>query len=601
MQNTPITVNQICQHHGHRAERLLEILHDVQDLYGWLSPQSLDAISQALELPLTKVIGVASFYSFFRLQASAQYEILFSDNVTDQMQGSKKLRELLCKLLFIEEHRISTDGLVRVSTTSCIGLCDQGPALLINQRPLTRLDSLKIKTMAELIQSKVPLENWPQDWFFVDDCIRLSGPLLNAEHPNGSGIEKAYQMGSQWVIETLKKSLLKGRGGAGYPSAQKWQACKQSPLLPTQTRVVVCNADEGEPGTFKDRVLLSKKTDLLIEGMTIAAIALGATSGFIYLRGEYKYLRPHLETVLNRRRQEGWLAQGLYQRTGLNFDIEIRLGAGAYVCGEESALIESLEGKRGTPRIRPPFPVEHGYLGQPTVVNNVETFCCAALIVQEGWESFIKRGTHGSSGTKLLSISGDCKQAGIYEVPFGTTVRELLTMCEASAPQAVQLSGASGITLDEHDFDRCIAFEDLPTAGAMMIFDRERDLFEMARQFVHFFAHESCGFCTPCRVGTHLLKNHMDKLSLGYGSGVDLKEIDELNHILKRSSHCGLGQAACHPVLDTHKKFPIHYERRMKHASFTPAFDLDASLHEARQITQRHDERAHLHPTDTPS
>jgi [NiFe] hydrogenase diaphorase moiety large subunit len=380
---------------------------------------------------------------------------------------------------------------------------------------------------------------------------------------------------------------LRGRGGAGFSTGRKWRACLAASGA---DKVVVCNADEGEPGTFKDRVLLSRCAQAVFEGMTLAAWATGARQGLLYLRGEYRYLLPHLHEVLAARRGLGLLGRDILGAAGFDFDIDIHLGAGAYVCGEESALLESLEGRRGTPRIRPPFPVTHGYLGRPTAVNNVETLALACLVALDGAAAFAATGTAQSAGTKLLSVSGDCARPGIYEYPFGVTVAQVLADCGAADTQAVQVGGASGVTLAPGEFGRAIAFEDVPSAGAFMVFDGRRDLFEVARNFVHFFAHESCGFCTPCRVGTTLLANTMDKLARGQGSPQDLKEIDDLDRLLKNTSHCGLGSSAPNPVLDTLAKFRPAYQRRMGHASFAPAFDLDAALARAREISGRHED-----------
>ena len=392
----------------------------------------------------------------------------------------------------------------------------------------------------------------------------------------------------------MKTANLRGRGGAGFSTAQKWEFCKAAPTPEGGGRVVVCNADEGEPGTFKDRVLLTNFADHVFEGMTLAALAIGAGKGFLYLRGEYRYLRDHLEQVLERRRVDGLLGGGILGVAGFDFDIEIHLGAGAYICGEESALIESLEGKRGTPRIRPPFPVTHGYLGQPTSVNNVETLALATMIAARGGEWFAQIGTKLSTGTKLLSVSGDCAAPGVYEFPFGVSIAEVLDACGARDTQGVQLGGAAGMTLAPHEFGRRVAFEDAPTAGALMVFDRSRDMFAAARNFVHFFAHESCGFCTPCRVGTALLRDCLDKLQQGNGSPLDLVEIERLDRVLQTTSHCGLGQAAANPVLDGLRNFRAAYDARMLHPEFQPAFNLDAALARARQLTGRDDASAHF-------
>ena len=393
------------------------------------------------------------------------------------------------------------------------------------------------------------------------------------------------------TLEEVKRSNLRGRGGAGFATGLKWEACAQAAGA---ARVVVCNADEGEPGTFKDRVLLTRQADLVFEGMTVCARVVGAQQGFLYLRGEYRHLLAPLNAVLARRRRDTLLGQSILGQAGFDFDIEIHLGAGAYVCGEESALIESLEGKRGIPRNRPPYPVTQGYLGRPTTVNNVETFCAAAMVALKDGAWYAAIGTPKSAGTKILSVSGDCERPGIYEYPFGVTVREVLADCGAREPLAVQISGPSGSCIDASELDRKIAFEDLATAGAFMVFDSSRDMFEVARNFAHFFAHESCGFCTPCRVGTSLLRNQMDKLHGGKGSQYDLNTIYLLNRLLQAASHCGLGHTACNPIVDTLKRFKPVYERRLQSLEFEPAFDLDGALARARAMTGRSDPGAYL-------
>jgi [NiFe] hydrogenase diaphorase moiety large subunit len=397
--------------------------------------------------------------------------------------------------------------------------------------------------------------------------------------------------GPHAMLEDIKRAKLRGRGGAGYATGTKWQLCRNAPGA---MHYVVCNADEGEPGTFKDRVLLSSYADTVIEGMTIAAYVVGARRGLIYLRGEYSYLLDHLQSVLQRRRQQGLLGSAIQGHTGFDFDIEIHVGAGAYVCGEESALIESLEGKRGTPRIRPPFPVERGYLGQPTTVNNVETFSAATHIAVNGGAWWAGIGTAQSTGTKIHSVSGDCERPGLYEYPFGTRIGRILEDCGARNTQAVQVGGPSGLCLSASEFDRRIGFEDVPTAGAFMVFDRSRDMFDVAHNFAQFFAHESCGFCTPCRVGTELVVRRLDKLKNGYATSEDVKVLYELDKLMHGTTHCGLGAAACNPLRDTIAKFRPAYERHLTARHFAPGFDLDAELSQARRVTGRDDAGAHL-------
>lgn len=403
-------------------------------------------------------------------------------------------------------------------------------------------------------------------------------------------LKKAFQMSPEQLIAEVKKANLRGRGGAGFPAGMKWSFVPR----PAPRPVYLCvNADEGEPGTFKDRAILENDPHALIEGAIIAAYAIGANLGYIYVRGEFRKPIQRLERALEEARQQKLLGKNILD-SGFDFELWVHPGAGAYVCGEETALIESLEGKRGTPRIRPPFPVERGYLGQPTVVNNVETFCAAAHVALRGGAWWASIGTPGSSGTKIHSVSGDVARPGVYEYPFGVTVGQVLHDAGASDAQAVQVGGPSGVCLARDEFGRRLAFEDVPTAGAFMVFDATRDLFEVARGFAHFFAHESCGFCTPCRVGTELVVRRMDKLAEGFGSVFDEAELRQLEALLHRTTHCGLGSSATNPLRDTLQRFRPAYERRLQRPRFVPAFDLDAELEPARRVTGRDDALAHL-------
>lgn len=596
---------------------MVQMLREIQEACGWIAPEAIDRLQAVLAVPRTKIEGVAGFYSFLHTRPVGRYRILFSDNITDRMQGSAALLERLCSALWIEPGKVSEDGLVSVDRTSCTGLCDQGPGLLVNLRAIGGLTVERIDRIVELVRDEVPLADWPAEFFAIEDNIRRADILLATPFAPGDALRAAQARvpsdglaaanlrswreglptglgGPAAMLDEIKRANLRGRGGAGFMTGLKWEACRNAPLKAGQQRFVVCNADEGEPGTFKDRVLLSRRADLVFEGMTVAAYAIGARRGFLYLRGEYRYLLDDLNAVLERRRRDGLLGSDIAGMPGADFEIEIHVGAGAYVCGEESALIESLEGKRGTPRNRPPFPVTNGYLDQPTVVNNVETFAAAALIAVQGGDWYAAIGTRHSAGTKLLSVAGDCARPGIYEYPFGVSIRQVLADCGAADAQAVQVSGPSGVCLGAAEFDRCIGFEDIPTAGAFTVFDHSRDMFEVARNYVHFFQHESCGFCTPCRVGTSLLKHLMDKLHQGCGSPYDFAEIEKLNQLLQTMSHCGLGHTACNPVLDTIARFRPAYERRMQQQEFAPAFDLDRALAAARQMTGRDDAGAHF-------
>lgn len=581
----------LCERHGREPHRLLQILIEVQEMCRFIPPEAVTAIARHLGLPRTGVEGAAGFYSFLSLAPAGQYRFLFSDNVTDRMLGNQALMRHFCSKLWLECGKVSEDGLVSADFTSCTGMCDQGAAALVNGWPVIGLDRERIDLIADLILEQCPVSQWPPMFFEVKDNIRRTDRLLGDPFQAGAAIAATLRRSADAMLGEIRLSRLRGRGGAGYSTADKWAACRSAP---GPARYIVCNADEGEPGTFKDRVLLNSYADRVFEGMTVGARLLGSAKGLLYLRGEYRYLLEKLEGILAGRREAGLLGSNILGEPGYDFDIEICLGAGAYICGEESALIESLEGRRGRPRNRPPYPAQHGYLGQPTVVNNVETYTCVASIAIHGGKWFGETGTWESSGSKLLSISGDCTRPGTYEYPFGISVQEILDDCGAENTYAVQVGGPSGAFVSWQEFERRISFEDLPTAGAFTVFRRGRDILDAVRNYTRFFAHESCGFCTPCRVGTELQKRIVDKIADGHGTASDLEELKQLGHILKTMSHCGLGHTAPNPVLDMLEKFPGAYEQKLRNLSFEPAFDLDAALATARRITGRDDPEAHL-------
>ncbi|WP_170942340.1 NAD(P)H-dependent oxidoreductase subunit E, partial [Noviherbaspirillum denitrificans] len=383
-------IRPIVERYDSDATYMLQILREVQEQCGWLSPDVIDNLQAMLNTPRTKIEAVAGFYSFLYTEPVGKYRVLFSDNITDRMLGNMVLLDRMMAHFGAAQGAMSADGLLSIDTTSCTGMCDQGPAMLVNGRAITRLTTERIDWICELIRKEVPVNAWPSGLFQVEDNIRRADVLLNDSFKAGEALAAALAMGSDGMLEQIKASNLRGRGGAGFHTGLKWDLCKKAP---GEEHYVVCNADEGEPGTFKDRVLLTSHADRVFEGMTICASVINARRGFLYLRGEYRYLLEPLNTVLARRRAQGLLGPSILGKQGFDFDIEIHLGAGAYVCGEESALIESLEGKRGTPRNRPPFPVTNGYLNQPTVVNNVETLLAACLIARTGGERFAQLGT----------------------------------------------------------------------------------------------------------------------------------------------------------------------------------------------------------------
>ena len=583
-------IKQLTEKYPHQATQLLMILREVQAHYFHIPAQAIDLLIAELDVSRTQILGVIEFYSFLSATPRGRYDIYISDSITDQMLGKHAIADYLCEKLQTPLGTVRADGLVSIANCSCTGLCDQGPAILVNGHAVGQISKARIDKIATLIEQQIPVTRWNAELLQVNDNIHKADLLLSGHIKPGAALSATLERSKEKTLEEIKSSGLRGRGGAGFSTGMKWQFCREAEET---ERYVVCNADEGEPGTFKDRVLLNSYAHDLLEGMAVAAIIIGAKQGFIYLRGEYLHLYEKLNAVIEERRAADLLGTNILGK-GFAFDVEVRLGLGAYICGEESALIESLEGKMGVPRNRPPFPVTSGYLNKPTIVNNVETFVAAAHIALNGGEWFKQHGTEKSAGTKILSISGDCARPGIYEYPFGTTIKTILEDCGAEDVLGIQVGGPSGTFISNQEFDRKIAFEDLATGGSFIIFNNSRDIFEIVRNFTHFFAHESCGFCTPCRVGTSLMKNQYDKICTGHGSSGDVRELQEIAKLIKSTSHCGLGQTAAQPILTTLERYPDLYNAKLKQISFEPGFDLDSSLEIARKLTGRDDSNAHL-------
>ena len=370
--------------------------------------------------------------------------------------------------------------------------------------------------------------------------IKRDGAVIFSKYTRGEGIQKALSSSRDDILLEVRESKLKGRGGAGFPTATKWML---TAAAKSDVKYLVCNADEGEPGTFKDRVLLMEYPELLFDGMVIAGYTIGAKEGIVYLRGEYEYMLKSLEDYLEEMRKDNLLGENILGK-GVDFDITIRLGSGAYVCGEETALIESLEGNRGEARNRPPYPVNTGFMGKPTSVNNVETLATVPHIVTKGANWFKKHGTEASTGSKLFSISGDCAKPGVYELPWGTKVSEMLKVVGAENTKAVQVGGASGVCLNKAQFDRSMAFEDVATGGSIMIFNEDRKMIEVLKNYMEFFVEESCGQCTPCRIGNVKLLEGVEMIENGDYTFAYINKLKELGTTMQVASKCGLGQSS---------------------------------------------------------
>lgn len=591
-------VKRACSKYGNDRSRLIDILWEVQNGLGCINEQAMTLIAAEINTHRVEVEGLVSFYSFFSEKQKGKIIIRLCDDVIDLHAGMEDVAAIFSKELGIGIGQTSADGNFSLEYTACIGMSDQAPAALINNVVITNLTPASAKDIVQRLKASVDtskLVTKPGDGnnahvlvnAMVQNNIRKQGEVLLCDGiPAEAGLDNALNKTSLEVIQEITDSGLRGRGGAGFPTGEKFKLAQRTEA---NQRYVICNADEGEPGTFKDRVLLTERASLVFEGMTVAAYAIGSTSGIMYLRAEYDYLRPFLESVLKERRQAGLLGKNIRGKKGFDFDIRIQLGAGAYICGEESALISSCEGLRGEPKNRPPFPVERGYLSKPTIVNNVETFCCVARILDRGSIWFAGIGTKASHGTKLLSVCGDCAKPGIYEVPYGLEVAELLKMVGAEDPAIVQVGGASGEMIGRSSFGRKICFEDAATGGAVMIFNSQRNVLAIVDHFLKFFADESCGYCTPCRVGIVFLRERMQKVMHGFAESADLDYLRDLSKTIMMTSRCGLGSSAPRALLNSIDQFSLVYSSHLRESKdgVLAGFNIQKALDESRRLAKR--------------
>ncbi|MFC2058059.1 NADH-quinone oxidoreductase subunit F [Chloroflexota bacterium] len=398
----------------------------------------------------------------------------------------------------------------------------------------------------------------PEERIVLKNCGIIDPRNINTclAQDGFKALRNAWEMAPEQVVQIIKDSGLRGRGGAGFPSGLKLELASKAP---GDEKYVICNADEGEVGTFKDRYILERDPFTLVEAMAIVGYAVGARKGYIYLRAEYHYLLKLLLNAIAQAKGKGFLGDGEHK-----FDIEVREGAGAYVCGEESALMESIEGRRGESRYRPPFPPTQGLFGMPTTINNVETLMNIPRIVLNGADWFNQMGTERSKGTKVFSVSGDVQKPGVYELALGSPLRELVEgLALAEKVKMVQVGGASGRVLPSDKMDTPLSFENVLGAGAIIVFDESRDVIDIARKTMEFFAEESCGKCAPCRQGNEALLEMLERFSEGQGLREDIKALQDVSSAMMLASLCGLGQASPNVVMDTLQYFPDAYESRI--------------------------------------
>jgi NADH-quinone oxidoreductase subunit F len=551
---------------------LLPALHAAQRLYGWL-PESVAAeVGRALGVPLAEVHGVIDFYAMFYRKPMGRTVIRVCSAPVCALAGADAVADALFRYLKMAPDEVSSDGEITVEHAPCLGLCDRAPALLAGELSQGHAEPAHA--------AGICARSGQRPVSFVGGDIRSLTANCGQGHPTSladyrarggyAGLKKALTMKPEAVIAEVKASGLVGRGGAAFPTGIKWEGAAKAPGQP---KYIVCNADESEPGTFKDRILMEEDPHRTIEGMVIAAHAVGARQGYVYVRGEYPYAFKVMGEAVEEARQAGTIG-GNILGSGLDFDIEMRLGAGAYICGEETALLESIEGKRGFPRIKPPFPTTHGLFGKPTVINNVETFCNLPLILERGAAEYRKIGTERSPGPKLFCVSGQVERPGLYEVAFGAaTLRHLLfDLAGGLKPgrklQAVLLGGAAGAFASEKDLDVILSFEHLSAAslplgsGAVMVFDDTADMRDVLKRIAHFFADESCGKCYPCQLGTVRQHEILARVASGLPLPGDTERLSDVGGTMIDASLCGLGQTAATAVLSAMKIWPEIFAKR---------------------------------------
>ena len=573
------------QHARSQRHKLLPVLHAIQARIGWISAGAVNYAALRLDIAPAEVYGVASFYGMFSLSPRPAVVAHVCDDIACLTRGAEVLCGKLEKKLGPAGSAYS-GGRATWQRSACLGLCERAPAALVSvageeprERVLAPATADGIAALVtEAVNGKLPDEpdslnpqmSVPQAGSAELRLLQRTGTVdaTNLEeyrhHGGYEGLNKALDLGADGVIREVAASKLLGRGGAAFPAAKKWEALHlQRHFLKAQPRrkhYLICNADESEPGTFKDRVLMEGDPFAVVEGMTIAAIATGAEQGYIYLRGEYPFAAERMEHAIYAAHTAGLLGHNILDR-GLNFEIEIRRGAGAYICGEETALFNSIEGYRGEPRNKPPFPTQAGLFRQPTAVNNVETLVNIPLILREGGVKYAGVGTANSAGYRLFCLSGHVVRPGVYEIPMGATLRKLIEMAGGVAGngrlQAVLLGGAAGAFVSPKELDTRLTFEDTRAIGAtlgsgvVMLFDDSVDLKKILLRIAEFFRHETCGQCVPCRVGVvrqeEALRRLVNHQTLGSAAD-EVALLRQMGQAMRDASICGLGQTASSAV-----------------------------------------------------
>ena len=548
-----------------RRSQLLPALHAVQDRVGWISQPALNYISRRLAVPPAEAYGVATFYALFATKPRPPVMAHVCDDIACRVAGAEDTCAALERAIG-PEGVAGADGSIGWMRSPCLGLCDRAPAALVTTAgedgrvaSAAPVDAAGVLARLDGGGAPRPPQRIPQQGDPSLRLLRRVGVIDPTSlddyraHGGYTALARAIQIGGESVIAEVTASKLMGRGGAAFPTGRKWAAVAAQPAQP---HYLVCNADESEPGTFKDRVILEGDPFAIVEAMTIAAVATGASVGFLYIRGEYPEAEAAVRGAVASARAASLLGPDILG-SGIAFDIEVRRGAGAYICGEETALFESIEGKRGEPRNKPPFPVEVGLFGKPTVVNNVETLLNIPLILEMGGEAYAGIGTDGSTGPRLFCLSGHVARPGVYEVEFGATLGDLIELAggvpSGRAIRAILLGGAAGVFVGPDAITMPLTFEATRAAGAtlgsgvIMVFDETVDLVGTLRRIAQFFRDESCGQCVPCRVGSVRQEELLTRLAAGSrvrSRDEELTLLREIGQAMRDASICGLGQTA---------------------------------------------------------
>ena len=666
------------------ATSLIMILQQAQSIYGYLPQEVIYHVAQRTGNSPAKVMGVATFYSYFRLQPMGTYQIMLCDGTACHVNGSERIRTAITQELGIHNGETTEDGMFTLNEVACLGCCSLAPVMMINgdtygnltpektikilrqlrQREagngirilvgqgscgvsagaarvakvlaghMTATDSFTVETtgcigmcylepIVDIYEGEQLLHRLVRvtetdalgiveavrkkdfsklEAMFISDedarflkkqkrvALRNCGvvdPTSIDDYINHAGyqaLDKALKMKPEEVIEEIKVSGLAGRGGAGFPTWFKWDAARKAE---GEQKHLICNADEGDPGAFMDRAVIESDPHTLIEGMLIGAYAIGASDMYVYIRAEYPLAVERLSQAIEQARSRGLLGKNILG-TDFSCDLNIKIGAGAFVCGEETALIESMEGKRGMPRLKPPFPAQSGYLNEPSNINNVETFANVAWIIQHGGTAFAAMGTENSKGTKVFALTGKVQRGGLVEVPMGNSLKDVIFdiaggIKDGRAYKAVQMGGPSGGCIPAALMDTPIDYKALSATGAIMgsggmvVMDDSTCMVNIARFFLDFTARESCGKCVPCRIGTTRMMEILNRICEGEGQEGDIELLEELCVSIKDGALCGLGQTAPNPVLTTIRYFREEYEAHIRDTK-CPAHECSALL-----------------------